>query len=198
MPRIRDTESLEEVVVKKPRAPRARAVSVSGDSPAPRKRAPRKVAAPVEPTVSSEVVPQRKAPTTIAKAQVRSKRNLRVFISVLTVCLIIIGSAVVVGTSDKGVIDVVAVVNERNEKINRGEVRDAVTGETITQTVSVQNADTRPNGGLQIADPSLVPAVVPPSAETATTTETGTSTEATAATSTPPQAESNASTTPAS
>jgi hypothetical protein len=67
---------------------------------------------------------------------------------------------------DKGSIDVIAVVNDRNEKINKGEVRDE-SGNAVTQTIQVQT-DSRPNGGLPMGDaPAPVPA---PVSEVASTT----------------------------
>ena len=187
MSRVRTPESEELSVVKKPRAPRTRSVGVADgemDVAAPRKRAPRKVTtttiAKSEDTYTE--LQNRKAPTNMATNRHHSKRNLRTFMIVCFVCVVISGSGVVVGMFDKGAIDVIAVVNDRNEKIGRGEVRDAVTGETITVSVPVQT-DTRPNGGLQIADPTLAPAVTPAPAPAASSTATTTET---IASSTPP------------
>jgi hypothetical protein len=70
--------------------------------------------------------------------------------------------------SDNGQIDVVAVVNERNERINRGEVRE---GES-TITVPVQSSDIRPNGGLTPADaPTPPPVPETPATSTATSSD---------------------------
>ena len=155
MPRARTAESENVVVVKKPRAPRARAASTVGtDAPAPRKRAPRKVAAKAiavpesipepEPTTAH----QRKAPTPIAAERRSKARTTRTFVVVIILCLVLTGAGVFVGMFDQGAIDVVAVVNSRNEQISRGEVRDA-SGQTVTSSVPVQTD----HSGLHVADP---------------------------------------------
>lgn len=165
MPRARTSVDDEEVVVTKPRARRARAVSTVGEAvvaPAPRRRA-----APRAPKVMLEEVPARKAPTPLASAKRSQTKKTKTFVSVLGVCVVCIGLGVGIGFLDAGEINVVAVVTERNEQINKGEVRDEA-GNTITQTIQVQNGDTRPNGGLTIGDPIAVP---PPVSEVATSTE---------------------------
>jgi hypothetical protein len=188
MPRARTTTALEdEGVVKKPRATRVRAVSSGEDAPvkAPRKRTPR--AAPVVP-VESE--PVRKAPTPFREQKRASGTGTRNLIIVVVLCLILVSTGFGIGLSDKGQINVVAVVNERNEKINRGEVR-GTGGETITQTIPVQGSDSRPNGGLQIADQ---PPPAPPETPAVIATTTATTTEAVSASSTESSAETATST----
>lgn len=190
MPRVRTSESNDEIVVKKPRKPRTRVSVAEAESVTPtepRKRAPRKTASrahiealPVA-TLAAVAAPLRKAPTPLAAERRRSVRSNRVLFVIVAICTLIVGSGVVVGMFDHGVIDVVAVVNERNEKISRGEVRDA-SGQTITMTVPVQT-DTRPNGGLQIADPAALPAPMPEVTPlpVATATSTASSTHTTTA-----------------
>ncbi len=192
MPRARTTESEDVVVVKKPRAPRARATSVDGESAAPRKRAPRKTApkkvAPVSELAAEPTPPQtqqRKAPTPIAAERRTRVRNTRALIAVVTFCVLLSGVGVTVGLFDHGAIDVVAVVNNRNEKISRGEVRDA-NGQTVTNSVPVQID----GSGLHVADPSTAVTPTPmPLPETTIPAEvagtsTATSTAATSSEST--------------
>jgi hypothetical protein len=183
MPRAGTPESEDVVVVKKPRAPRTRAVSAEGEEkPAPRKRAPRKTAPKAEP-VAEEVVdepvvtPGRKAPTAIAANRKRRSRSNVVYSVIATFCLLLIGAGVAVGLFDHGQIDVVTVVTQRNEKIARGEVRDE-NGQLITTAVPTQ-VDNRPNGGLTMAAPTPV-ATTTPVVETPVATTTATSTDATA------------------
>jgi hypothetical protein len=153
MPRARTTlAETEENLVKKPRARSARVVSVPSE-PVTASSRRRPSAATV---VSTE--PVRKAPTPLRARQYSTVRSFRLLGVVTSICLILIGSGIAIGSLDTGVIDVVAVVNDRNEKINRGEVRDAITGEPVTMRVPVQNSDPRPNGGLTPADPATIPA----------------------------------------
>ena len=193
MPRARTTESEDLVVVKKPRAPRARAASLEGETAvAPRKRAPRKTAAKKVAPMSESVpepeptpTAQRKAPTPIAAERRIKARTTKAFIAVIFFCILLSAAGVVVGMFDHGAIDVIAVVNSRNEQISRGEVRDA-NGQTVTQTVPVQ-AD---SSGLHVADSSLSPAPVAAAQSTATPpvevvgTSTATSTATTSSAST--------------
>jgi hypothetical protein len=114
------------------------------------------------------------------------------FIFVIVFCVLLTGAGVTVGLFDNGAIDVVAVVNTRNEQINRGEVRDA-SGQVITNTVAVQED----RSGLHAPDPSA-PVQPPPPATTtssdqANTTNAATGTAATSSTATP-----SATSTPAS
>lgn len=173
MPRARINVPDDEVVVKKPRAPRKPRV-ISSDTistPKPRKRTSPKV---IE---REEEVPEptRKAPTAIASSKRRQKRSSKVLVIVAIFCVILTGLGVGLGLSDKGEINVVAVVNDRNEKINRGEVRDEKTGEVMSLTIPVQKDD-RPNGGLKLSDtqPDQINTPPPPEQETATSSEAGT------------------------
>jgi hypothetical protein len=102
---------------------------------------------------------------------------------VAAVAVVVAGVGVAVGFSDKGSIDVVASITEQNERINRGEVRDA-SGAVISGSVPVQNAGNVPNGGLKPVDEGAVPppAELPePVSSVATSTDTAaTSTESVA------------------
>jgi len=101
----------------------------------------------------------RKAPTTLS--EVANSRKQKNFLLVKTIVIFgaVVGVSVWIGFMDKGSIDVVATVNERNEKINRGEIRNDTTGQVVTERVPVQNTDVRPNGGLkQSATPTATPA----------------------------------------
>lgn len=172
MPRPKKSEEKEntETVkrVTRPRTPRAPAVDdVSIKRPARAKRSAE------EETV---LTPIRRAPTPIAALTREKKRSGKVLLGALILCLVMFGAGIVIGFSDKGAIDVVAMVNERNEKVTRGEVRDDVTGDTITETVPVQNFDQRPNGGLtpstEADTPQVAPApVIENASSTATTSE---------------------------
>ncbi|PIW96863.1 hypothetical protein COZ82_02710 [Candidatus Kaiserbacteria bacterium CG_4_8_14_3_um_filter_38_9] len=119
----------------------------------------------------------RKAPTVLSKT-VNGKRKINLaFLPALMVFFVLVIVSVGIGFMDKGSIDVVATVNDRNEKINRGEVRNETTGEVVTERVPVQNTDVRPNGGLkQSATPIATPApeikAEPVSTTSATATET--------------------------
>ena len=119
----------------------------------------------------------RKAPTTLS--EVANSRKQKNFLLVKTIVIFgaVVGVSVWIGFMDKGSIDVVATVNERNEKINRGEIRNDTTGQVVTERVPVQNTDVRPNGGLkQSATPIATPApeikAEPVSTTSATATET--------------------------
>ncbi len=174
MPRARINDATEDVVLPKPRARKPRAISVDGDNiPAPRKRAaprPRAV-------ISESAPPARKAPTQVAARRRNHSRNSKSFFAVLGICLLITGMGIGIGFMDTGVIDVVAVVSERNEKINKGEVRDE-SGNAVTQTIQVQT-DTRPNGGLPMGDPIETPPTPPPPVATTTASTTAASASST-------------------
>lgn len=181
MPRARINETSEDVVIKKPRAVRKPRVA-SDDSVAISPTRRRVVAKRVSVTEESGVI--RKAPTAVASQRRRRVKNTKLFFSVIFVCLILSGIGISIGFFDKGAIDVVAVVNERNEKINKGEIRDE-SGETITKTVEVQNGDARPNGGLILGDaPAPSPDPVPEEINATTTSdnESASSSEPTAQT----------------
>jgi hypothetical protein len=182
MPRTSSTPTEETVAVKK-RAPRKRVSKTATESaPVPRTRRPRKVAVP-EVTALPEPEPVvteskgRRAPTQLGEEKQNRKRASRSLLIGMVVGVLLIGAGVGIGISDGGQIDVVAVVNERNEKIQRGEVRD---GEN-TITVPVQNTDVRPNGGLIPAD---TPPPAPPTEASTTPETTASSTDATTSTAT--------------
>lgn len=175
MPRARINDATEDIALPKTRARRTRVVSSDIEKPAPRKRAaprPRVVAAAAEaPPVS------RKAPTALSHQRRSHSRKTKSLFVVVGICLVLTGVGIGIGFMDRGVIDVVAVVNERNEKINKGEVRDE-SGNAVTQTLQVQS-DTRPNGGLPLGD-EVAPTPAPPVStitEATTTAETASSTE---------------------
>jgi hypothetical protein len=174
MPRARTTPATDdETVIKKPRATRTRTVSSDDvEKPAPRRR--RTVEAVPEPVIHHSPAHDhtRKAPTALGDRHRKQTRNSRGLLFVSTFCAILIACSLGVGILDHGVIDVVAVVNERNEKINRGEVRDA-NGQAVTQTVSVQSPETRPNGGLILAD--VQPATNPTPTDSVLATESASS-----------------------
>lgn len=178
MPRARTTTTEEETLVPKKRAPRKRVTAVSdGEAPTPRApRAPRKRVEPVAEATSVEVArtePARRAPTPIREQRKAVSRGRRSLMWTLGIVLLLCGAGVGIGMSDNGQIDVVAVVNERNERINRGEVRE---GES-TITVPVQSSDVRPNGGLTPADaPTPPPVLETPATTTATSSEAVTET----------------------
>ncbi|MFM2340268.1 MAG: hypothetical protein RLZZ360_904 [Candidatus Parcubacteria bacterium] len=175
MPRARTTTTEEETLAPKKRAPRKRVVTVpDGEAPAPRApRAPRKRAESAVETAPAEAIrsePARRAPTPIREQRRAVSRSRRSLMWTLSTVLLLCGAGVTIGMSDNGQIDVVAVVNERNERINRGEVRE---GES-TITVPVQSSDVRPNGGLTPADtPTPPPVPETPATTTATSSDTG-------------------------
>jgi hypothetical protein len=169
MPRARTNDAEDDIVISKPRARKPRVISADVENKPPvRKRAPAR--SKVAPVLAEPVT--RKAPTPIQTKRRQSSRNAKVFFTVLGACVLLSGIGLTIGVLDKGTIDVVAVVNDRNEKISKGEVRDE-SGKTITQTLQVQS-DTRPNGGLPMGDPVVVPPV--PVTETSTSTEVSSST----------------------
>ncbi len=180
MPRVSTVKTDEEVTVPKKRAPRKRVVATDEEGVTPRPRARR---APVKRTAetvvseseTTEREPVRRAPTPLRAERQAAKHSSKILVIATVILVIFSGVGIAIGMSDQGEIDVVAVVNERNEKIGRGEVRDG-NNEAVTQTVPVQNTDTRPNGGLVPMDPSEVPppAVTETPVEVASTTATTT------------------------
>ncbi len=179
MPRARTTTTEEETLAPKKRAPRKRVTAVpDGEAPAPRApRAPRKRTTPVVEATPVEVTPTepaRRAPTPIREQRKAVSRGRRSLLWTLGIVLLLCAAGVGIGMSDNGQIDVVAVVNERNERVNRGEVRE---GES-TITVPVQSSDIRPNGGLTPADaPTPPPVQETPATTTATSSDAGVPTE---------------------
>ncbi|MES2749116.1 MAG: hypothetical protein V4606_01860 [Patescibacteria group bacterium] len=176
MPRARINDTEEEVVLPKTRTRKPRVVS---DTEEPVKVVRKRVAPRPRATADPEPI-YRKAPTPLsAQRKSRSKKS-KTLAGVFGMCLLLSGVGIGIGFMDRGEIDVVAVVNERNEKINKGEIRDEA-GQVITQTIQVQNPDSRPNGGLKIGD---APATVPLPVEATTTNATTTPEETDAASST--------------
>ncbi len=184
MPRPRKSVSDTEAVVAAPRkrVSRSRVVGDGdGITPSPKRRVVKKaVTSPVDvPTSGTRVL--RKAPTPVA-AQNRTREQKRVrLLIVVGLSIVLTGAGIAIGFSDTGVIDVVASVNEQNEKINRGEVKDA-SGATVTGLVPVQNIGNVPNGGFKIDDSNASQNEQPPAPEqnSATSTEpVSSSTEAT-------------------
>jgi hypothetical protein len=163
------TDSETEVVFEKPkRAPRKRApkvVSVSSDTPAPVKRAPRKRAPKAESEdtgVTEERTSLRKAPTPIAADKARVKRSRRHITVVLTLLLLGIGSSAAVGFTDKGQINVEAVITKRND--------EARAAGNESMVIPVQNTPQVPDGGqIGLGDaPSAPTASSTPPAATST------------------------------
>ncbi len=177
MPRARTVSTDEEAVVVAPkkRAPRKRISRVEeGETdevvtPKPRARRPRTVAPRLAPEPTPEE-PVRRAPTPIQAERKAAKRGNRALVAIGIFFIVVAGSGVAIGMTDSGQIDVVAVVNERNERVGRGEVRE---GES-TMTVPVQNMTGGDNGAMIPADPSLIPTPPPVPAETASSTATST------------------------
>ncbi len=175
MPRAR-TQTTEDVVTDAPkkRAPRKRVVKNEDEDEValkPKTRAPRKRLVEenrTEEDVSEARVSTRRAPTPIQTNKITRSRSRRGLMVAVAIFMLISGIGIVIGVSDHGQIDVVAVVNERNERVNRGEVRE---GES-TITVPVQNNDTRPNGGLVPADVTI-PEPSPVVEDTATSSVDG-------------------------
>jgi hypothetical protein len=194
MPRA-SQETVEDVSVPKKRAPRKRVPKAEGETvPRPRvrrstKKATEEVRVSAATTVTEEPeAPTRKAPTPLAAKKQNAKRSTKVLWGALIFAAILTTTGIMIGLSDSGQIDVVAVVNERNEKINRGEVRDEA-GNPVTINVPVQNASNEPNGGLVPADPQDIP--TPPPAVATTTEEIATTTDAVTASSTEDVTESS-------
>ncbi len=172
--------SSEEEVPKK-RAPRKRAISASmeGDIRSPRRRAVRKnvSASKVEEVVvPRESIPEpsevrRKAPTELRERSHSKNKRRNQLIITLGIFIVGVGASAAVGFTDRGVIDVNKVVEERNERIRAG----GGNAETGTEIISVQNQDKarEADGGLRPADPSTIE---PPPAPIASTTATSTAT----------------------
>jgi hypothetical protein len=120
MPRVAKKDDTEEVVRKTPRRRTTRADDTeTSTSP----RAPR--ARTAKPRVNNEAsssTPSRKAPTSIERP-VSSRRRLSIpSIITITIATLFVGTGVVIGLQDTGEIDVAKVIEERNERIARGEL----------------------------------------------------------------------------
>lgn len=179
-------EEQESVVEKPKRAPRKRANAsvpiADGETPAPVKRAPRKRAPKkVVEEVSERVAPppspspRRKAPTPIAATKATRKSFKRQFAVVVVMMIVGLGTSAAVGVSDKGKIDINKIIEERNRRVESGELQE--------QIIPVQNTSRLPDGGLIMAeDQTPPPAPVPAATTTASTTD---ATASSTATSTP-------------
>jgi hypothetical protein len=146
-------EEIVQEAEKPKRAPRKRVpkpVSDDGDrAPAPVRRAPRRVASkPKSISKEAEPLPQRtatrstarKAPTPIAAKRAVHKSTKRQTFVVVLLMILGVGSSAAVGFFDKGRIDINSIIQERNRKIESGEVQGTV--------VPIQNTNTEPYGGL--------------------------------------------------
>jgi len=188
MPKVINDDTAPKKTAPRKRATRPRAAGVSEKTPSPRVRRTASARVSDSTSVTSSSVRTRRAPTTVSTSD--SKRNLSkekpsvLFLSVLGFCIVTTGIGVVIGLSDKGQIDVVAVVNDRNERINRGEVRE---GETVTVPVASPQSSA---GRLKVATPPTEesPSAVVPDSTAISTEQTdqsdgvstsGTSTEVT-------------------
>ena len=130
-----------EVLEKPKRAPRKRAAKPVDDTTETK---PKRVRKTTKKVAEEEVV--RKAPTPIAESR-REKHFARKHAIVIGVLMVLgIGSSAAVGFTDKGQIDIVMIIDERNKKAaERGEQPIAAEEELL------------PDGGLIPADPSSVP-----------------------------------------
>lgn len=169
MPRASMSTTEEDIIAPKKRAPRKRPVASSDASIAEDK--PKRARKPRVPVVHEQervhntasesnnepTRTERKAPTAIRGEREAHQRSSRALWGALVFFGIMFGVAAFIGFSDQGTIDVVAVVNERNERISRGEVRDGESATAVSTSI-----DERPNGGL-------VPAAVPTTPPTDTT-----------------------------
>jgi hypothetical protein len=152
-----------EVLEKPKRAPRKRASSSVSRTTTDKPKRTRRVTKKVE-EEKEEKQPARRAPTPIASEK-REKRFVRKHTIVVAVLVFLgIGSSAIVGLTDKGQIDVVTIIDERNKKA-------AERGETL---VSAEE-ELLPDGGLIPADPAQVQNTPPPPAasSTASTTPVG-------------------------
>jgi hypothetical protein len=147
-----------EVLEKPKRAPRKRVAKPVDDTEEIKPKRTRKVVKKVV-----EENPPRKAPTVIREEKKKSK-FLRTPVIVVGVLLLLgIGSSAAVGLTDKGQIDVVTMIEDRNKKAEER-------GEKIVSSTMV---DQLPDGGLIPADPSTIASSTPP-VEAATSTATST------------------------
>lgn len=141
-----------DVLEKPKRAPRSRAAKpVDGSEVKPKR------ARSTTKSVSKKPEVIRKAPTQIAEIK-REKGFARKHMIVIGVLMVLgIGSSAAIGLTDKGQIDIVNIIDERNKKAaERGEKLIAAEEELL------------PDGGLIPADPSTVTPASTPSAATST------------------------------
>ncbi len=147
-----------EVLETKKRAPRKRVAKPLDDGEEVKPKRAKKTAKKV---VEEEVV--RKAPTPIAQTK-RERRFVRKHIIVVGVLMILgLGSSAAIGLTDKGQIDIVTIIDERNKKAaERGEKLIAAEEELL------------PDGGLIPADPSTATPQATSTPNSATSTASST------------------------
>lgn len=131
MPRVTTSEKdPTPKVAPRKRVARPRSDSTEGAPVRPR-RTTKAAPVAVEPEVPS--TPVRRAPTTVSRQPSQRsggrKKPSVGFITLIVFCVVLVGAGVAIGLSDQGQIDVTAVVTERNERINRGDVREGESSE---------------------------------------------------------------------
>lgn len=148
-----------EVLETKKRAPRKRAAKTADDSTVEKPKRTRQTTKKV-----FEEPVERKAPTAIKEEKNQRKSSRTQMIVVGTLLVIGVASSAAVGLTDKGQIDVVTMIDERNKKAEeRGE-----------KIVSTSVNDQLPDGGLIPADPATIASSTPAVTETSTSTATTT------------------------
>ncbi len=171
--------SEEEVPKKRATRKRAASTSVDGIVRAPRRRAPRKSAAPQNEEVETprELAPEpretrRKAPTELRERKTTKNKRRNQLVVTLGIFAVGVGASAIVGFSDRGTIDVNKVVEERNERIRAG----GGNAETGSEIIPVQNQNIKreADGGLRPADPSTIEPPAPVATTTASSTATST------------------------
>jgi hypothetical protein len=170
MPRV-SAKSVEETTKPAPRKRAVRRAEPKTDAEATPRRRPRTVVREEE----VDVMPQRKAPTSLASsASLRSKRR-KVSFAIIGILLMVFACAAFIGNFDKGAINVTAKIDEESKK--QPKATESVDG--VTSTIPVQNTPPAAISGLKgqgVGTPDIVEApVVAPSATT--TDEVATSTE---------------------
>jgi hypothetical protein len=158
-----------EVLEKPKRVPKKRVPNAVADSDEEKPKRKRSVKKVPESTsvkkVPDTVEPVRRAPTVLNKEEQKKSTYKKNLIIVGVLIVIGVGSSAIVGLTDKGQIDVVTIIEERNKKaVERGE-----------KLVSSSDKDQLPDGGLIPADPSPVASTTPPitASTTASTTPQG-------------------------
>ncbi len=166
------------------RAPRKRAVRKTAAKKLPQKSALGKKAVEAK---AAEAVgtstserggrPVRKAPTPIAANRADSQAKRNQFLIVGAIFIVGIGASAAISFFDEGSIDVNQAIEERNERLRSGQLKDGDTGRII---VPVQNtaANQLPDGGLVGLGIGTKPPAPPPA--TTTATSTASTTDATA------------------
>lgn len=115
--------------------------------------------------IEEELAPSRRAPTNINISS--EKRSPKKLLFVFGISILLAGFGIFIGMSDEGQIDVVAVVNERNERINRGEVREGESDQIVT--IPAGRPNLRP--ATQATVPTPEPTPEPVAEPVATSTE---------------------------